>query len=271
MTGERTMPGGPELLGFWTPGSGGFAGAPGMDDNWRKIGAGLASRLVVESRTTDPLPASPASPVIYIVDAGDATNPNKIAVWDGPSGSETWVYYDPFEGLEAYVRDAPAGSKKVEYDGTTWNAAASGSSATGFSAYQTAAQSVSATASNLNCQDKSTDPDGFDPLGAYDLVSDVCTIPAAWDGRYGIFSGGLHLQANVVQAFHTIERSTDGGSTWKTIATTDQGGDTFGRTALSTRIVKLKTGEKWRFRVTASSTESTNVADPDNFFALAVL
>lgn len=117
MTGERTMPGGAALEGYWTPGSGGWDGDGGVDENWRKVGAGLASRLVVKSRTTDPLPSPGSLGDIYIVDAGDATNPNKIAVWDGPAGSEAWVYYPPFEGLPAYVTD----EKRVSvYSGSAW-------------------------------------------------------------------------------------------------------------------------------------------------------
>ena len=42
---------------------------------------------------------------IYIVPSGAASNAGEIALWDGPSGSEAWVYITPAAGWEAWVAD----------------------------------------------------------------------------------------------------------------------------------------------------------------------
>lgn len=182
MTGERTLPGGAGLVGYFTPGTGGWDGDTGLDGNLRKIGAGLASQLVVQSRTTDPLPSPPAAgQEVYIVDAGDATNPNKIAVWDGPSGFEAWVYYTPFEGLRAYVRDETAGSRLFEYDGSAWGLVTSGGlNFSGAKATKTTGQTIPGSANTVVTWDaEEYDTDGYhDPVTNNDRI----TIPTT--GKY---------------------------------------------------------------------------------------
>ncbi len=113
MAGERILPGGSVIEGFWTPGSDGWEVK--MGDNLRKIAAGLPSVLVVKSQTVT-LPGSPILGDIYIVQDGDA-NEKDIAVWDGPPASEVWNYYPAFEGLKAYPLDTKL---EIGFDGTNW-------------------------------------------------------------------------------------------------------------------------------------------------------
>ncbi len=113
MAGERILPGGSAIEGFWTPASDGWEVK--MGDNLRKLAAGLPSVLVVKSQTVA-LPGSPILGDIYIVRDGDA-NEKDIAVWDGEPASEVWNYYSAFEGLKAYPLDTKL---EIGFDGTDW-------------------------------------------------------------------------------------------------------------------------------------------------------
>tara|TARA_Y100000593_G_scaffold83521_2_gene157500 strand:- start:904 stop:1569 length:666 start_codon:yes stop_codon:yes gene_type:complete len=108
----RTLPG-LGLTAFWPLADDTYK--PKMDENLLRISALLGNS--VASRTTDPLPGSPTTDLVYIVDAGDGTNPNKIAIWDGEVGSEQWNYFDPVEGMTFWVEDESA---NVQFDGTSW-------------------------------------------------------------------------------------------------------------------------------------------------------
>lgn len=102
---ERILPG-IGLTGYWD------LGAPwkvGGDQNWLR--ASVLTQLAVESATTS-LPASPLNGVIYIVPAADA-NANQVAARDNGA----WVYFPPFEGLTAYVRDT---NVLMNFDGAAW-------------------------------------------------------------------------------------------------------------------------------------------------------
>lgn len=106
---ERVLPG-IGLNGFWDQ------GAPwkvGGDQNWLK--SSVLTQLAVESMTT-PLPVSPSNGVIYIVPA-EGIPANQIAARD----NGTWVYFPPFKGLTAYVRDANGGAGALmTFDGAAW-------------------------------------------------------------------------------------------------------------------------------------------------------
>lgn len=106
------------LSAFWDLGEGGWN--TGMDTNLRLLSAVVGAR--VQSRVTA-LPASPAVGSIYIVPAGDATNWNKLAVWDGPSGAQQWVYITPQVGWHFFVVDEGA---NVQWTGSSWVAFAGG-------------------------------------------------------------------------------------------------------------------------------------------------
>lgn len=102
---ERILPG-IGLTGFWDQ------GAPwkvGGDQNLLR--SSVLTQLAVESATTS-LPASPLNGVIYIVPAADASA-NQVAARDNGA----WVYFPPFEGLTAYVRDTGV---LMNFDGAAW-------------------------------------------------------------------------------------------------------------------------------------------------------
>lgn len=102
---ERILPG-IGLTGFWD------LGAPwkvGGDQNWLR--SSVLTQLSVESATTS-LPPSPLNGVIYIVPAADA-NANQVAARDNGA----WVYFPPFKGLTAYVRDTEV---LMNFNGTEW-------------------------------------------------------------------------------------------------------------------------------------------------------
>lgn len=98
MAGERTLPG-MGLTAYWDLGSDGWK--PGMDANFLKLST--LANISVKSRT-DALPGTPAAGDIYIVPEADATNGDKIAVWD----SAAWTYYAPAVGWVAYAQDEAA-------------------------------------------------------------------------------------------------------------------------------------------------------------------
>lgn len=139
MAGERTLPG-LGLTGFWDLGS---AYKPGMDENLRLVSALLDGR--VKSRTTV-LPGTPTLGDIYIVRSDDGTNPNKLAIWDGASGSEAWVYVTPHEGWMFYVLDEDT---NYQFDGAAW-AAFTGGSGGGSVAVHDEGAAVVGVASILN-------------------------------------------------------------------------------------------------------------------------
>lgn len=111
MSGERTLPG-LGLRGFHTERSNGW-GTP-LSEDLRQVSA--VAQLTVKSRTTA-LPDPGTAGDIYIVPSADATNPNKVALWDGPSGSEAWVYISPQDGWMAFVQDEDL---NYQFNGSVW-------------------------------------------------------------------------------------------------------------------------------------------------------
>lgn len=119
----RALPG-LGLVGYWPLGHDGWKND--MDGNLRLlslVSAGLAkSKSVV-------LPGSPVAGDVYIVPSNSPTNPNKVAIFDGPVGSESWVYFSPGVGWAFYVQDE---SKNYQWEGLLWSefAGSGGSSST---------------------------------------------------------------------------------------------------------------------------------------------
>lgn len=107
---KRTLPG-VGLTGFWDVGA---DYKTEMDANMRTLSALV--QPVAKSRTTN-LPGSGSIGDIYIVPAAAGSNDNQIAIWDGESGSEAWVYLVPQEGWTLYVEDTQT---RVAFDGSTW-------------------------------------------------------------------------------------------------------------------------------------------------------
>lgn len=135
------------LNAFWDLGTDGWN--IGMDTNLRLLSAVVGARVL--SRTTI-LPASPAIGSIYIVPPGNATNGNKLAIWDGADGARQWVYIVPQSGWHFYVADEGI---NVQWTGASWvefAAGGSGGGGTGVSGShvliqlaQTAGQVINAT------------------------------------------------------------------------------------------------------------------------------
>lgn len=115
---KRTLPG-LELEAFFDVGEDGWADE--VDENFRKLS--LFAFGQAKSRTTD-LPGSGSAGDIYIIPEDDVSNGDSIAIWDGPSGSETWVVYDPWPGLLMYVADD---SEMVLFGSGGWSPFESGS------------------------------------------------------------------------------------------------------------------------------------------------
>lgn len=269
MAGERALPGGAALEGYFTPGSDSWHGDGGLDENWRKIGAGLASDLVVKSRTTV-LPGSGSIGDIYIVRDDDGTNPNKIAVWDGPAGSEAWVFYPPYEGLRAYVQDGANPAKKlVFWDGTAW-ASQVGIAYRGCKAIQTAAQSIDADEVVRLDAVSGVGDDGWDTDAFVHLAPDnYIEIPAAFDGQHGILRGGFETAADQAALVGRIERSVDSGGSWDSLIGFGLGDGYFGRVNPSVDVI-LRTGDRYRFRMASGSTVNS-LGNRLCFFSLTVL
>lgn len=107
---QRTLPG-MSLTGFWDLGD---PYKTENDDNLRKLSALV--NLQALSRSATP-PGSPAPGAIYLVPDTDPTNPNQVAVWDGPAGSEAYVYLTPRVGLSAFVLDEGV---RYFFNGVAW-------------------------------------------------------------------------------------------------------------------------------------------------------
>lgn len=68
-------------------------------------------------------PGTPAAGDVYILDETHATHPNEVIVFDGPVGSEAWVYIVPSEGWLIFNQTANYYEK---FDGTVWAELATG-------------------------------------------------------------------------------------------------------------------------------------------------
>lgn len=109
---QRALPG-LGLRGFYDAGYEGW-GTP-LSEDLRVLSVLTAGSAL--SRTTV-LPAAGATGDIYIVPADAAANADQIAVWDGESGSEAWVYLVPVAGLVVWIADEQA---SVRWEGASWN------------------------------------------------------------------------------------------------------------------------------------------------------
>ena len=108
---ERTMPG-LGLRAFYAPGQSDW-GQP-VSEDLRTISA-VVQLSVISRETTLPDPGSAGD--IYIVPQSAASNAGEIALWDGETGSEAWVFIQPQEGWQAWVLDE---ALRLRFDGTEW-------------------------------------------------------------------------------------------------------------------------------------------------------
>ncbi len=64
------------------------------------------------------VPATPTPGTVLILDETNATNPNAVAVFEGPVGEESWSYFEPAPGWLLWDNDQ---GKYLSFDGTTWS------------------------------------------------------------------------------------------------------------------------------------------------------
>ena len=252
---ERQLPG-LELTGFWDLGSDNWN--VGMDSNLRRLSAVVGARVV--SRVTS-LPATPGALSVYIVPIG-ATNENKIALWDGPSGSEGWVYLDPQPGWHFYVVDEGI---NVQWTGTGWVQFAAGGSGGGggggaspgaqlyFEAQQATGQTINATTATLVFDNIIDNDDSL-----FNAADNTIRIPAAQGGRTSLIDCQTrHTGDDTGVVETTLEKSTDGGVTWNPIASAVASEEYNGVTRLTT-MVRWEGDEWYRFRHTTNANKTTS-------------
>lgn len=119
---QRALPG-LGIRGFYDAGYEGW-GTP-LSEDLRVLSVLVAGNAL--SRTTA-LPAAGATGDIYIVPADATANADQIAVWDGESGSEAWVYLAPVTGVIVWIADEAA---SVRWEGSSWNLTSSSAGMSG--------------------------------------------------------------------------------------------------------------------------------------------
>lgn len=243
------------LNAFWDLGADGWN--TGMDANLRLLSAVVGAR--VQSRTSA-LPGSPAPGSIYIVPLSDATNPNRLAIWDGPSGAMQWVYIEPVAGWHFYVVDELV---NVQWTGTSWvEFAAGGGGGGGTSIFgsqiliqltQNAPQTINATTATLAFGNVVSDDNEY-----FNAVDNTIRIPESQLGRTAIFVGNTKHTTDGAGVVETsLERSIDGGTTWESVAKSSDSDEYFGITTM-TALVTFIGGEWYRLRHTTNDNKTTS-------------
>ena len=250
---ERQLPG-LELTGFWDLGTDDWN--VGMDSNLRRLSAVVGARVV--SRSTS-LPATPGALSVYIVPVGE-TNENQVAVWDGPSGAEGWVYLDPQPGWHFYVVDEGI---NVQWTGAGWVQFAAGGSGGGggaspgaqlyFEAQQASGQTINATTATLVFDDIVDNDDGL-----FEPSDNTIRIPGAQEGRTALIDCQTRHSGDDAGVVETVlEKSTDAGVTWNPVATSAESEEYNGITRLTT-LIRWDGDEWYRFRHTTNANKTTS-------------
>jgi hypothetical protein len=108
---ERIMPG-LGLRAFYDPGQRNWGTS--VSEDLRTLSVLVQARALSRSAA---LPGSGNAGDIYIVPEGAPANAGALAVWDGESGSETWVLLTPQPGWQVWIADE---ARHVRFDGTAW-------------------------------------------------------------------------------------------------------------------------------------------------------
>jgi len=108
---ERIMPG-LGLRAFYDPGQRNWGTS--LSEDLRRLSVMVQARAA--SRTTT-LPASGNSGDITIVPAGSPANANALALWDGETGAEAWVFLTPQDGWQVWITDE---ARSVRFTGAAW-------------------------------------------------------------------------------------------------------------------------------------------------------
>lgn len=160
------------------------------------------SHIMVKDRNLTAPPGGESDGDRYLV-AATATGS-----WVGQEGNlaayqdGTYEFYSPVEGWIAWVEDEEI---HVYYNGTGWTELRVSPAATfqGFRAYAGATQALSAATEatvTLGTEDYDTETS---------FASNVFTVPAALDGKYMMFLGGIEVGASDELKLHIRKASTN--------------------------------------------------------------
>ena len=189
----------------WNPGDNNWG--PSTNGTIRNLGAFALG--VAESRTGtwSPVPSGANIGEVRIVP--DGANANNIAIWDGDTGAQDWVYVTPKTGATFYIKDVQA---TYRYDGAQWVIDSAGGSSADSKVYLNAL-TVGATANQvvaaqiMGVRRSITD-------SAPNVIASVAMPPAAADtyiirGHYGSGSTDLFsLQVNSDRTYAVTPLST---------------------------------------------------------------
>ena len=114
---ERIMPG-LGLRAFYAEGQAGW-GTP-LSEDLRALSVLVQARAL--SRSTA-LPGSGSAGDVCIVPDWAGAHADDLALWDGPAGSEAWVFLTPQPGWTVWVEDETAA---LRWSGSAWEVASSG-------------------------------------------------------------------------------------------------------------------------------------------------
>tara|TARA_R110000796_G_scaffold41118_4_gene101502 strand:- start:6348 stop:8933 length:2586 start_codon:yes stop_codon:yes gene_type:complete len=227
-----------------------------MDTNLRLISA------VVGARVTSRVAALSGAPGAFAIQIAPLGHPqeNKIAVWDGATGAEQWVYLAPQVGWHFYVSDELI---NVQWTGAAWvefagagggggGAATSGSQIV-LQVDQSVGQLVDTTTATLAFGNIVEDSESI-----WNSLDNTIRVPVAAVGRTAVIVAQTKHSADGAGALETVlEKSVDSGTTWTPIATSGTSEDYFGFTTVSAVVVFA--GSEWlRVRHTTVAAKTTS-------------
>jgi hypothetical protein len=126
-----------------------------------------------------------------------------------------------------------------------------------FRAHANATQAISTgVEAELVFGTEDADPDGV-------FASNRFTVPSGWNGKVGCLSAGYFATGGLAEYQLRIQVSTDGGTSWTTIANTGNN-PRFGGTVTALPVL-FATGDI--YRVTFLGSANTKAADIRNFFS----
>lgn len=108
---ERIMPG-LGLRAFYDPGQRNWGTS--LSQDLRRLSVMVQARAA--SRTT-PLPTTGSTGQILIVPATAGANAKALALWDGETGAEAWVFLTPQDGWQVWITDE---AQSVRFSDGVW-------------------------------------------------------------------------------------------------------------------------------------------------------
>lgn len=108
---ERIMPG-LGLRAFYDPGQQNWGA--NVSEDLRLLSVLVQARAISRATT---LPVTGSAGDIYLVPAGATSNANAVAIWDGATGAEAWVFITPQTRWQVWIADE---ARHVRFDGAAW-------------------------------------------------------------------------------------------------------------------------------------------------------